>query len=273
MRSFLAALLNIFTKYRGYRPQAVTLRSLWLWLKQFPKSIRPHLLLLLNYIIYISEKETSSILVNLNNHVMEILASDGIEIDSIIYVSIDEAGSSSPVMLNLLRDTAKLERKGAHLVDSKDIIRLNKLTGDIGVGAIIYVDDFAATGNQFSKNRKWVSDYIVGSFSEFFIAPCMCEEAVECIKSIDVFTVPGFVHRKEQRPLHEECNILKNEVKELIVEQCRIISPTAGLGFGNLATMVVMYRNAPNTMPLVFRGSLEQRPYRGIFPRWRDLPT
>jgi hypothetical protein len=45
-----------------------------------------------------------------------------------------------------------------------------------------------------------------------------------------------------------------------------------GLGYKGLATMVVLYRNAPNTVPVMLRGNVNQKPYFGIFPRWIDLP-
>src|SRR5579872_5766395 len=45
-----------------------------------------------------------------------------------------------------------------------------------------------------------------------------------------------------------------------------------GLGFGGLASVVVMYHNCPNNVPLILRGSLGQRTFRGILPRSSDLP-
>ena len=36
--------------------------------------------------------------------------------------------------------------------------------------------------------------------------------------------------------------------------------------------MVVLYRNAPNTVPVMLRGNVNQKPYFGIFPRTIDLP-
>ena len=45
-----------------------------------------------------------------------------------------------------------------------------------------------------------------------------------------------------------------------------------GLGYNQLATMVILYRNSPNTVPSVFRGSSNQAPFAGLFPSWKDLP-
>jgi hypothetical protein len=200
------------------------------------------------------------------------LSEDDIGINKIIYIATDSAGSSSHIMLNLLRDIENLERKGAKLVSSRDAYALRDITSSIGSGGIIYVDDFAGTGKQFRRNRDWAAQFIVGAFSEFFLAPVICEEARKRIEDSGVVPVTNFIHTINQRPLHRDTRILSNECKGDILNLCKKINSEAGLGFGSLATMVVFYRNAPNSMPLVFRGSLKQTPFRGIFPRSDDLP-
>lgn len=262
---------KILFYFRGYRPQPVTLLSVWRWLRQFPVSSRLRLYLLLDYMIYISERATIQSLVSLNRGMLSRLRSDGVGLDRTIYVAVDAAGSSSHVMLNLLRDAENLERKGAKLVDSRDAYRLTELTSEIRAGAIIYVDDFAGTGKQFRRNRDWTVQFIAGAFSEFFLAPVICEEAYQRIEESGVVPVSSFKHTIDQRPLHRQCEVLADDWKNHVIDLCKEINPNSGLGFGNLATMVVFYRNAPNTMPLVFRGSLKQSPYRGVFPRSDDL--
>ncbi len=37
--------------------------------------------------------------------------------------------------------------------------------------------------------------------------------------------------------------------------------------------MVVLYRNAPNSVPALLRGSQNQVPFAGIFPRTTDMPV
>jgi hypothetical protein len=222
--------------------------------------------------IFLTEEQTRSALVALNKRILEQLMADGIKPEQIIYVQIDEAGSSSPVMLNMLRDAANLSRRGFKFIDSRDVRGLAKLTNKINTGAIIYVDDFSGTGKQFTKNREWVAQFLEGNFSEFFLAPCVCEEAVDKISKVGVDLHSEIIHFKSQRPLHAECAILDEGVKREILGLCEGIHPRAGLGFDRLATMVIFYRNAPNTVPLLFRGNLGQAPYFGVFPRTDDLP-
>lgn len=272
MSDYLRAYWYIVTRYRTYRPKKIKLRFLRDWLVQFPSSIRADLLKLLCNVIYFSESDTRKNLLLLNDRILERLSTDGVTMDRVIYAQIDKAGSSSPVMLNMLRDAANLERKGCKFVDSKDVDTIHQFTSELKSGAIIYVDDFAGTGKQFTRNRNWSADYIVGSFSEFFIAPCICEEAMEKMREVSVSPFTSFVHTKAQRPLHTECVSLEPTLKAEFSDLCHKIHPQFGLGFDKLATMVVFYRNAPNTMPLIFRGNLGQNPIKGIFPRFDDLP-
>jgi hypothetical protein len=82
----------------------------------------------------------------------------------------------------------------------------------------------------------------------------------------------GHVHSKAERPLHENSAILDNATKSRLIELCNLIDPAVGLGFTSMAAMVVLYRNAPDNVPVVFRGSVQQNPYVGIFPRTTDMP-
>jgi hypothetical protein len=71
--------------------------------------------------------------------------------------------------------------------------------------------------------------------------------------------------------LHDLGAILKDDVKEQLRERAFEINRGSGLGFQSLASMVVYYRNAPNTVPLLLRGKRGQQTFRGILPRTTDL--
>jgi hypothetical protein len=205
---------------------------------------------------------------------MKRLSDAGLPPRKLIYVQVHDAGSSSPVMLNLLRDAANLERLGCKFVDGRDTLRLTKTMNELGEGALIYVDDFVGTGNQFCEERDYAAkNFVVNTFSEFLIATSICEEAYYQIgqRGIEAFT--GHVHYKAERPLHANSTLFKQEDKERLALMCKGVNSKFALGYKNLATMVVLYRNAPNTVPAVLRGSLNQVPFAGIFPRTTDLPV
>ena len=258
-------------RFSDYKPQPVTVESARRWLWQFDEKDRPAVLLLLDQVIYLSEKETEKQLVEHNKKLLARLSSSSIPPKKIIYMQIHDPGSSSPVMLNMLRDRARLEQKGFHFVDSKDVRQLHDLTNKLEEGAIIYVDDFAGTGNQFGEVRNHFAEYIVGNFSEFFLLPSICEEALHALEERGVEAVPGLVHSKADRPLHPHSTILDQATKSRLVELCLHMDKKGGLGYRDLATMVVLYRNAPNTVPVILRGSKKQK-HVGIFPRTTDLP-
>ena len=259
-------------RLRGYKPQPVTLSLVLKWLCQFGWADRDAVLSLLEAVDYISERETEKRLVGLNQALLNRLQGDGIGMESVIYVQLHDPGSSSGVVLNMLRDAARLERRGCHFVDSSNVRGLNELTNQLEKGAIIFVDDFAGTGNQFCGVRDYLAEYIVGQFAEFFLLPCICEEAIYQLGKRAVEAVSGGVHSKADRPLHPNSTILGYATKARLVELCCQIDRKAGLGYKGLATMVVLYRNAPNTVPLLLRGSIRQEPWRGVLPRTTDLP-
>lgn len=268
LASYLAA-----RKFRDYRPQPVTYGSIEKWLNQFDKKDRENLVSLLKSVIYVTENESKNRLVKQNKILLERLARSGIPPNKVIYVQIDEAGSSSPVMLNMLKEAALLERQGCHFIDSHDVMGLGKIADTIGDGAIVYIDDFVGSGTQFCTSRDFLAQYIVGTFSEFLLLPCICEEALYELGKRGVEALAGHVHTKVERPLHENSTILDTDLKNHLIELCYKIDPGGGLGYKKMATMVVFYRNTPNSTPVLLRGNVGQNPYIGVLPRTQDLPT
>jgi hypothetical protein len=175
-------------------------------------------------------------------------------------------------MLNMLRDRGRLERKGFHFIDWNNVKGFSDATSELEQGAIVYVDDFSGSGHQFCHVRNYLSQYIVGTFAEFFLLPCICEEALAQLDEQGVQPVAQMRLLKIDRPLHPDSTILKSTTKNRLTEICCQIDKNGALGYRGLATMVVFYRNSPNSVPVIFRGCVGQKPWIGIFPRTTDLP-
>lgn len=259
-------------RYRGYKPQPLKFLSALRWINQFDKRDRALVEVLLDNVIYLSESVTRDILVEQNAELMRRLMEAGVPAKKMIYASFHEAGSSSPVMLNLLRDAAHLDRLGCKLVDGRDTLNLVKTMNEVGEGALIFVDDFIGTGTQFSKEYDFIAQNFVGTFSKFLLAPSICEEAFEKLGERGIQPFAGHKHVKSERPLHADSAVFSEAQRARMTEVCRTIN-RFGLGFQDLATMVVLYRNAPNSVPIILRGNVNQVPHFGIFPRWMDLPV
>jgi len=239
---------------------------------QFKREDRRHVSRLLERIIYLSERVVRRILFQQNAALMARLAALGVPPDKIIYVQIDEAGSSSGVMLNMLRDDAGLQQQGCKFLDSQDTLGFNRLTNKLGDGALVYVDDFVGTGTQLCASRDFAVKNIVGSFSEFLLVPSICEEGLSELGKRGIEPFAGHVHSKAERPLHYNSAVFDSATKTRLIEVCAEIDPVMGVGFMGSAAMVVLYKNAPDNIPIIFRGNEKQTPYFGIFPRTTDLP-
>jgi hypothetical protein len=268
----LITLAKAAFRCEDYRPQGVSLARARQWLQQFPKADRRAICKILNHIVYFSERQTTKILIEQNDALLKKLKAAGLSHRNIIYVQIHDAGSSSPVMVNLVRDGGRLETLGCRFIDSRNSMGVNHLTNRLTEGAIVYVDDFLGTGNQFCEAREFMMESVIGNFSEFLLVPCICEEAYSRLSKIGVEVFTGHIHTRAERPLHDNSAVLTPEAKHTLRELCVKIQKQNALGYEGLASMVVLYRNAPDTLPKIFRGNVDQSPYTGIFPRISDLP-
>ena len=163
--------LRAAIRYRDYKPMPLTWLAAKRWVMQFDRGDRRLAQRLLDNVIYISESKTREILVQQNAALMGRLVAAGLKPKQFIYVSVHDTGSSSHVMLNLLRDAAALERMGCKFLDAHDSMRLIKTMNELGEGALIYVDDFLGTGNQFCSERDLVARIMVGRFPSLFLPP------------------------------------------------------------------------------------------------------
>jgi hypothetical protein len=266
--------LKAVVRFRDYQPQHVSLASVGRWSSQLKsKEDKKLAWTLLDNIIYLSEAETKKILVHQNAALMSNLLKAGVKPKKIIYVSLDDAGSSSPMMLGMLRNAALLEQQGCKFLDSKDAMGINNLTKKMQEGAIVYVDDFVGSGNQFERSRSFLMQSVVGNFSEFLLVPSICEEGYARLNQMGVTVHSGHIHAKAERPLHHHSHLMAGKGRERLIEICKEIRPNTGLGYENMATMVVLYRNSPNSLPAILRGSDKQAPFYGLFPRFKDLPV
>ena len=265
--------LKAVLRYHDYQPQHVSLFSVAKWMGQI-KSKKDQKLAwqLLDKVIYISESQTRKILLHQNAALMENLRLAGLNSNKLIYVSTDDAGSSSPMMLGMLKTAARLEQQGCKFFDSRDAFGINKITEKLQEGAIIYIDDFVGSGDQIERSRAFLMKSVVGNFAEFILVPSICEEGYAKLNAMGIEVYSGHIHAKAERPLHKHSHLMHSEGRNRLIEICREIRPNSSLGYENMATMVVLYRNSPNSIPAILRGSDKQAPFYGLFPRFKDLP-
>ncbi len=258
-------------KFRGYEPQPVTPTTLIRWLRQFDRADRLAALSLLDNVIFYNKNRITQVLVNQNQALLSRLETEGVPFENVIYVHIDDPGSSSSLMINLLRNKANLERRNWNIMDSSNP-ELTKLIARLKQVAIVYVDDFLGSGVQFCAARMLVADRFPTALPEFLLAPCVCEEAYAKLSKLDVQVFADHIHSKAERSLHPNGYILEASSKARLQKISTDIDAMQGMGFGGLAAMVAMYHNTPDNVPRILRGNEGQDRFRGVLPRTTDLP-
>lgn len=174
-------------------------------------------------------------------------------------------------MCRLLRDQGGLS--GRKFVASTSGSEIKRATRSLGTGAIVYVDDFAGTGTQLKAARSDVREYIDGNFSEFFLLPCICEEALSIVEAEGVVAKFDRCHLKSERPLLPESTYLGRAARQRLVDHSYEIWGMGSLGFRMLATNVILSHGAPDTTPMIFRGDKGQASWFGIVPRWAETES
>ena len=263
---------RIAYRFRKYRPQRVSLKSVLAWLAQYPLQERSLVKRATLHIQYITDSVMLNELLERNSRLLQTLKNAQIPTKNIIYVSISDAGSSSHVILNMLRDHARLEAMGCKLLEAGNAGKLHETTAKLESGAIIYVDDFSGSGTQFCDQHNLIGGYIVGNFSQYFLLHTICEEAIQKIAKTGVDVWQAQIHERRLRPLSEASSLLTPNDREILVARAASIAKKGGLGYKNMASMVVFERNSPNTVPLIFRGDKGQKLFKGFIPRTTDLP-
>jgi len=266
--------MKMWTRFRTYQPYPVTPRSVLKWLYQFNYVERRALRKAAIRLSFVTEKVFARDMLDRNSALLKKLKTSGVQLSNIIYVSIGDAGSSSHAVLNLIRDQALLQSLGCRLVDGRSYDAIHKITDSLGQGVIIYGDDFAGTGEQFCLEQEQLSNYVVGNFAHYYLVHTACEEAMLKIDGNGVVPWQHAIHAKNVRPLHENSTILTAEERACLTQLCLKIgkSKKGSLGYGDLATSIVFYKNTPDNVPRIFRGDSSQKSFRGLVPRTTDLP-
>lgn len=268
----IAFAIRIWHRFRLYKPQKISIKSILIWINQFSPDEKVLIKRAALQLKHVNQSELVDDLLERNKALLKELLNAGINLNKIIYVSISDAGSSSHAILNLLRDAGRLQNSGCKLVDAGNLGELHKLTTELKEGAVIFVDDFSGSGDQFHSQHAAIGGFIVGNFSQYFLLHTVCEEAIKRIYDTGVEVWQSQIHEKRNRPLHSASTFFTSEERKILIDCGSKYSKKHSLGYQDLATMIVYERNAPNSVPIIFRGDKKQKKLIGLVPRVDDLP-
>lgn len=261
-------------KFREYRPRRITAWSIYSYLRQYDPSHRLHALTLLKGIMFITRENLLNLMVQEIKKIVERADSDGIPAYSVVIVPASLAGQSSREIHGELSKDPRIKDFNVSLFDGNPM-QLAQLIKKMSDPIVVFVDDFAGTGQQFIEAHKgWSSAIQPYSPVTYFVACVMCTPAITKVTVAGVIPSPGVEHKQEdmfERYSHQYCGF---DGHCILMSYATEIHSRWPLGFNNMGAMTVIYRNSANNMPFLLRGTQGQRVWRGLFPRIDQLlPT
>lgn len=181
-----------------------------------------------------------------------------------VFVGFGEQAESGAAMLHMFREANGLEGDAFQHM----FITVADLPG-MGLTAhdtVIFVDDFAGTGDQFAKRWNTFQELIVGEARIFLFLAVATSRALARLQAIDDLAV------KVQRVMTsaDDCFHAANgnfsaAEKDELLRYCRKASRSNPKGWGDCGLLLVISRKTPNnSLPILHQKSRKWHP---IFPR------
>lgn len=227
---------------------------------------------MLDCVRFVSKHEARGVLLDQLEEVVRIIIANGGSLQSIVVVPASGDGESSGEVWGMLREEPTLQELGIKFF-SGNPMQLGQLVRGLQNPVVIFVDDFAGTGNQFCKAYvAWSAMLHMHQPVTYFVACVMCSPAIAKVGGVGVIPIPGIEHSANEMfkaACERTCGF---EGYHALMSYAEELHSKLPLGFNGMGTMIVVYRNSSNNMSFLLRGSMGQRIWFGLFPR-RDQLT
>lgn len=254
-------------RFRSYEPRPVTPIVAFRYLRQFPRDLRHEITQVLGRVSYLTSAQVKESLFDECRIAITRLLQAGIQEANILIVPAHATGESAVHSLNLIRDSLAVEFPELRFHEAgpaaaRDLVRMR------AESAVIFLDDFIGTGDQFTDSLIAWTSALAGRTTRFIlVAAVVCSEGKARIEDRGALVQPGLIHSSDDRFLAVCLSACGEEsMKRLAVLACELQSRMP-FGHGNGGSMVVLSRNSPTNLPLLLRGSDGQRVWFGLFPR------
>ncbi len=264
---------TIATAFGSYQPQAVNDTRLRLWLRQFQPSDYEVGLRIVETVDFYASDRVHSLLKELHKDIRTQLATEGFrKLEDIVFVPVGETGESGQEILTRYRNVNRIDKTNARLAQ---VVELQQLLYDLvsanRTAALVFLDDFVGTGKKVTDFWNDVlSQHISPNQSMYLGVAVACRQGVEKIHAETPLRVIP-VHIVQSRYFLETTNRFTAIEKALIAEYCEQVG-NPSLGVGKLGLMLAFVHGCPNNVLSILRGSKRQRQWKGILPRYEDLP-
>lgn len=264
--------MRISARFRDYKPRRITPLIAFRFLAQFPRRERKIVVRLLDHICYIKHSEAVQ---NVLSEVMQIvnkLVHDGTREELIFVVPASKAGKSSVVMFEEISARIRQMFPSLSFLSDGATTGIRDQIPFRSQSAVIFVDDFVGTGEQFQGSLKAWTEVLEGRDSRFFlVVAAACEEGKRRVEDGGAQVCSTVMHDANERMWAKCRTALSEEAwNQFAVLACELHSK-APFGHKNGGSMIVLERHCPNNVALVLRGTYGQRVWLGLFPRYDQL--
>lgn len=183
------------------------------------------------------------------------------------FVGYGGPGESGQHMLRLFREA---NRMGSAKFNNwfRDVTELPglKLTAH---DTVIFVDDFAGTGDQVTTYWPTIAELIASEARCFLILTAMTSVAASSISENTELTIlSSYVLGPDKAVFHDENNTFTAQEREVLEGYCAKADGKKPRGYGNLGVLFVLSHKTPNNaLPILYANHGE---WRGLFPRYLD---
>ncbi len=194
----------------------------------------------------------------------------GSDLSSVLFVPFGRTAESGEGIAWKYRTVNQL---GSH---SDRFVNLNELPSAVfehDDPKVVFLDDFIGTGKQACHSWNGMICGLVSRPVELYLAviASVPEGAQRVERETPLRVISLHTIGERHRLLSSSNTAFSGAQKKAIGNYCRRAGNTP-LGFGNLGLLVSFAYGSPNNTISVIRGSKRQEPWRGLLPRWEDLP-
>ena len=252
-----------YDRFRFYR-HAPSREELSAWIKQFDEADFDLAARVLDQVILISDLDIQK---GYRNALASLPGWSAIEAKRVgrwAFVGLGGQAESGPAMLHMFREANDLtsDRHQALFVTLADLPKLRLTARD----TVVFVDDFAGTGDQFSKRWEMYRELVSSEAKAHLFLAAATSSAIGRLDGLeDVQVRANLVLGPEANIFAPENVVFDGADKTALLAYCRRADKHNPMGWGKCGLLLVISRKTPNnSIPALHATARRWKP---IFPR------
>jgi hypothetical protein len=174
------------------------------------------------------------------------------------------AGESGDTMLHKCRTALGLTGRHCNelFIHKSDLLRERLELHD----SVIFVDDFAGTGQQACDAWRELAELLPGNPKAFLLVVAAGERALTRIRGeTGLRVLTAHVLRADDDIFSDKCRHFTSDEKDQLIAYCRKADRKSPRGFGDSGFVIVLAHKTPNNSIPILHANHDR--WRGLFPR------